>query len=707
MIKKRLYMANDRDIKKEYDESYDQAISDWQSYLAEAYKDLSYMVGNQWSSQDKMYLQREGRAAYVFNNIKRMIKQISGYQRRNRMSSICDPIEGGDQLVSDIFSDLLLYVLQEQGGYNILSTAFEGAVVTGLNLMSLWMDYGQDRANGDIKIGVEPFNSFLLDPMFTKTDLSDCRYIMRRRYISRDEAKLMLPGHNSDIDAMHISEGAADSKFNYMAYARTGGQKLMRYDEFWKRISKKATLLIDKTSGQTQIWRGTHEALRLFKDQFPWIESKTIYEPSVQLNIFLEDEVMYSGPDPYKLNDYPFVPVIGYYYPEYDMFDYKLQGVVRSMRDTQEELNKMKSKTSDILNSQVNSGWLVREGAVNNPEDLYRTGQGVVIERSSDSQPGDVNKLPAPEVSQSLFALVSSLQSDILQLAGGSEELLGVAQGGNTEVSGTLAKQRAYNSITTLQDLYDNLNLSQKILSKKIIRLIQNNWSTDKIAMITDKQVPQEINQIDVTKYDVAVREAMLTDTQRNLHYMQLIEAKRVGIAIPDSAIIKAMPISNKTSLLQEFEQEAQQQQAQAGKIQEQEEIARRLANAETIHKLSLAEQQRKRAVADQALAVERLSQVSQNKASAFLDMVKGYTELQGMRQDQIMDAITFLQNFQLQKNNDMSTIVGLSQMSNAQVEGQSEEAGKSEQQKQQDQMQEQQIAQLLQQASQQAVLRQ
>ena len=700
-------MANDRDIKKEYDESYDQAISDWQSYLAEAYKDLSYMVGNQWSSQDKMYLQREGRAAYVFNNIKRMIKQISGYQRRNRMSSICDPIEGGDQLVSDIFSDLLLYVLQEQGGYNILSTAFEGAVVTGLNLMSLWMDYGQDRANGDIKIGVEPFNSFLLDPMFTKTDLSDCRYIMRRRYISRDEAKLMLPGHNSDIDAMHISEGAADSKFNYMAYARTGGQKLMRYDEFWKRISKKATLLIDKTSGQTQIWRGTHEALRLFKDQFPWIESKTIYEPSVQLNIFLEDEVMYSGPDPYKLNDYPFVPVIGYYYPEYDMFDYKLQGVVRSMRDTQEELNKMKSKTSDILNSQVNSGWLVREGAVNNPEDLYRTGQGVVIERNSDSQPGDVNKLPAPEVSQSLFALVSSLQSDILQLAGGSEELLGVAQGGNTEVSGTLAKQRAYNSITTLQDLYDNLNLSQKILSKKIIRLIQNNWSTDKIAMITDKQVPQEINQIDVTKYDVAVREAMLTDTQRNLHYMQLIEAKRVGIAIPDSAIIKAMPISNKTSLLQEFEQEAQQQQAQAGKIQEQEEIARRLANAETIHKLSLAEQQRKRAVADQALAVERLSQVSQNKASAFLDMVKGYTELQGMRQDQIMDAITFLQNFQLQKNNDMSTIVGLSQMSNAQVEGQSEEAGKSEQQKQQDQMQEQQIAQLLQQASQQAVLRQ
>jgi len=646
---------------KLYDELYKEASESWNPYYVQAYKDISVMAGNQWSDQDKKYLSQQGRNSYVFNRVRTIINQISGYQKRNRLSSVCQPREYNDHLSSDFITDLLLYTMDKSEGYNVLSNAFEGALVTGINLISTWCDYTQDPVNGEVKITRDPYNSFILDPNFTKIDLSDCGYIMRRRYVTKDTAKTLLPNMSSFIDS--TNPNGNDGKFEYMNYARRGEDcGLLRYDEFWERTTVKKYLIIDQRNGQSEKWNGTKKALEELKREYPFIKSKAIHEPTVRLNVILEDELVYSEVDPYGTGDYPFVPVIGYYTPEYDNFNYKLQGVVRGLRDTQEEFNMMRSKASDIIKSQVNSGWMVREGSVKNPADLYRTGQGVVIERSIDSQPADVQKMQVSEVSQSLLSMISDLESQMMGLAGVSEELMGSAEGGNTQVSGILAKQRAYNSITTLQGLFDNLNTSQAILSKKIVKMLLANCTPEKAMRIVNKEIPQEMLDMstnpptfnkDVAKYDIVISETAITDNQKNLAYMQLLEAKNIGIAIPDKAIINAMPISDKGKLLEAFEEEQQQAQQQAQKVDEQDLLQKRLANAEIIHKLSIAEEDRKQAVSNSALAYQRMASAEEDISKAQLNNLKLYEELKGLRQDQLIQALDFVKNIGSQNAED------------------------------------------------------
>lgn len=636
----------DNDILKDFDDAYNEGITDWAQYYEEAYTDLAIYTGNQWSTADKAFLKGEHRNAYVFNNIRRMIRQVGGYQRKNRLSSVCEPIENGDQYTSDLFSDILLYIMQSSEGYNTISNSFEGALITGLNLISVWADYSTDPVNGDIKICREPFNSFMLDPQFTKLDLSDCRYLMRRRYIDKDTAKMLLPDKMKFIDEVHPAS-RGDDKFSYMSYSRRNAHegKLLRYDEFWRRTTKKAYLLIDGISGQTQQWKGGKKALDLFVKQFPFVEYKPIMVPSVELNIILEDTVMYSGEDPYKLGDYPFVPVIGFYTPEYDDFQYKLQGLGRGLRDAQEELNKTRSQMSDIMKSQINSGWEIEEGQVTNIDDLYKTGQGVVIQRKRGTLP--LNKIRPAELSQAFPLMVESLQRDIIQLAGGNEELLGVAEGGNTEVSGTLAKQRSSNAITTFQDLFDNLALSQKFLGEKILKMAISNWTPEKIQRITSKEVPQDITNTDITKYDVVIKESALTDTQQTLQYMQLLEAQRAGVQIPQRALIRALPIADKTELMKDFEAEQEEMKAQQQKVSQQEALALQLGNAEVVSKLSLAEERKARAKADIGLLIERTSESKQNQSEAVLNQVRSASEIIGMRQDQLVQALQFVMQLQ------------------------------------------------------------
>jgi len=73
------------------------------------------------------------------------------------------------------------------------------------------------------------------------------------------------------------------------------------------------------------------------------------------------------------------------------------------------------------------------------------------------------------------MALSQQLKQDLVELAGGSEEFMGTAEIGNTQISGTLAKMRASNSVETLQDILDNLNYAQEGLGRKIVKLIKIN----------------------------------------------------------------------------------------------------------------------------------------------------------------------------------------------------------------------------------------
>lgn len=638
-------MATDRDRVKDYNDCYYEASEYWSAWQALAYDDYGHYLGKQWDDTDLKALKDEKRRPSVHNKIKKNINLVVGHQARNRMTSIVRPQETSDQEVADIYSDLVIWANRTSNAPKALTKAFKGSMICGLSVLNPYMDYSVDLINGDPKIAVESFNSILIDPKFSDQTLSDANYVTRRRYVTREEGKMMIPSFADLIDDLPL--GVSDEKFPYMALNDLEMTNLMAYDEFWTRTTKKVFLLIEKPTGYTQKWRGTKAELKEFLNRFPFYEVQEIYDKAIEQVILIQNEFVTSYVNPYGIGDFPFVPVLADYLSEFDDQRYKLQGMVRGMKDPQIEVNKLYMSMVDITRRQANTGYKYKIGSVANPEDLAKNGQGVIIAIKKEGQMGDVEKIPAGEIPQSLPVLAGIMAKDLQQDAGISDELLGTGELGNSQISGTLAKVRAYNSQTTLQPYFDNLSFSQQLVSTKFALMIQANFTPEKIKRITEREVPQNFYNFDIAKFDISIEEGLETDTQKALHFTQLMQARANGIPIANKSIIRALPVQDKRTIEEDFEEEQQLLEQQQEEIRKQKEIELRLANAKVIKELSLAEQERRRGVADEKLAVWRESEAEKNNAQADLDRVETIKRIQEIDIKNFMELLSLLERVQ------------------------------------------------------------
>jgi hypothetical protein len=67
-----------QDIIQDFGESYERAYQLWNTYYAEAYKDLSFYLGNQWSLEELSYLNNQRRSSFTYNKTFRLINLVLG-----------------------------------------------------------------------------------------------------------------------------------------------------------------------------------------------------------------------------------------------------------------------------------------------------------------------------------------------------------------------------------------------------------------------------------------------------------------------------------------------------------------------------------------------------------------------------------------------------------------------------------------------------
>lgn len=586
---------------------YAESITINQSFWGEADTDTRFEAGDQTLWND-LYgnLPANRRRQFNFNRIRRVINMISGYQRRNRKSTIVTPIENADNDTADQFTKIMMWVNQQEGVLETLSESFHGALVTGMNLLQVWVDYRSDPVSGNIRVDNCSYNSFLIDPYFRKADLSDCNALWKRSYLTKRECISLLPD-KVDLILGLWGQDNRDGKFQFMPETYNYGLKnLLTYDEFYYRDYRTQRMLVDTQTGETQEWRGQdEEALKVFLRTFPTVSVVEQEIPTVKLAIVVQGRVMYDGPNPIGIDNYPFVPVLGYYTPQMPYFPWRIQGVVRGLRDSQYLYNRRKVIELDILESQINSGWKYKENALVNPKDVFLSGQGRGLALKEEAQMTDVEQIIPPQVPPSMIQLSEILGKEIQEISGVNEELLGSAM---DDKAGILSMLRQGAGLTTLQPLFDQLDRSQKLLGKIIIDIIQSNFTPGKIKKILEGKEPtdQFYNKA-FGKYDATVEEGINTTTQKQMHFAQLLQLREVGVQIPDHVLLDAATLQNKNELIAAV----QQQQQQAMQLQQQQA---QVAMQEQQAKIELAQA---RAMADRGLGIERVSRVQENQALA------------------------------------------------------------------------------------------
>lgn len=621
----------------EYESLYNEAYYAWDQYFPEADLDLRFMLGDQWTQEEKRKLYDQGRNAFVFNKIRSGINLITGYQRQNRLSTVVSPVLDGSQKTADQYSQCVLHAFNYDNAYNTISDAFGSSVVSGFSLVSVYHDYSQDPINGDIRFRHEPWNTFICDPYFTKRDFSDCNYIIRRRYVSQEQAEMLLPKKESLIKELRQMGWERDEKFSWMPYQRQPSyqEHLLAYDEIYRRETVQQNVILNTETNQMVDFDGSKEQFEQLQMEYPQLEMIKRSKYRIRLDVMLNNEPVHKEYNPQGLDVYPFVPFIPVFYPESDQWDLKVQGLVRQLRDPQREANRRRSQMIDILDSQINSGYIADENSVVNPRSLYQSGQGKVIWRKKGSSPNSIEKQQPAQIPPSWFQLQELFDSDMNNILGLNDAAFGRMESAGE--SGVMQMLRQSAAITSVQDVFDNLRLSQKLIGKLVMKMVAQ-WSPEKVMRITGEQPTEDFYSPDFTKYDAVVQEGMLTDTQRQMFFRQLLDLKQLGEPIPPLLLAKSAPIQGKSEYYEQMEEYLQQQQQAEQKQAEEQQMLMQaqadLARSRSIEQMAGAKERFTRATANLGLQDERASEAIQNRNQATLDQVRAMKEIEQMDLD-------------------------------------------------------------------------
>lgn len=635
---------NERDIIHEYDQYYQQAYYALNPIYPRAQLDLRQYLGDQWDEEEKEKLFSEGRNALVFNFIRTNINALIGYQIKHMTSPVVVPIENSDQLGADQATQLLLHAFNFGNGYSSVTQAFGGALKTAINLLTVWVDYRDDPVNGDIRFGREPYCGFIFDPNFTQLDFSDCSYVIRRKYLTEEQVVSLIPSQEKEVRELAAFGWSRDDKFPWLPYQQEiDSKRYMAYNEFFRLRWKTVPVIVNQESGQSMEWDTNRQGMKLLLKQNPQLKLISKQKRYIEQNIILNNHYMRTEINPYGLDEYPFTPAVGIFDPEAEVWSLKLQSLVRCMIDPQKEANKRRSQMIDILDSQINSGWIATKEAVVNPQSLFQTSQGKVIWKKPGAEPNDLVQIQPANIPAGMFELQRQMDQDIMRVLGTNESIFGIAE--SAQESGLMMMIRQSSSIVNLQDVFANIRDAQKNISRKALKIMQG-WKPEKVARIINQQPSPQFFNPNFTKYDISVQEGVLTDTQKQLYFRQLTDLYQLtggpqsSVVTPDM-LAKAAPLQGKSEFNQQIEEnfKAQQQRAQQAQQIQQAELTSILNynKAASVEKMAGAKERYTRAVANMGLEDERASKAIDDRSSAALDRVKAMKELASMDNDEIL----------------------------------------------------------------------
>ena len=620
-----------KDLKQMQDWFYQANYTTNSTYWLQGAIDKRIKVGdqqanNQFYGQNSTNVQK-----FFFNLVRRHVNMICGFQRKNRKSTITLPVKENDDPLADDYNKVFRWVDDRDGFQEYLSQAFEGCVDTGETLLHLYPDYTFDPISGDLFTDAVSWNNYLIDVYARKQDLSDCNGIWRRRWTSKQMAKMLLPGYANEIDKMKPG-GMKDGRFPLQAELQNVAiNNLFTYDEFYYRTTRPGKIILDPKSGEATEWEDDEEAEkdeieRVLYEQ-PWLKVKEVQIPTVKLVISLSGKIVYHGKNLLSIDEYPFVPCQCYVDQDIQAYAWRKQGIIRNLRDAQFLYNMRKVIELQILQSSVNAGWIYPVDVVPDPKCFRQAsgGDGFLIPLKAGHTPSEIQRIEPVAVPQTLIELSNNLAEDITKISGVNEELLGAA---TDDKSGILSMLRQGAGLTTLQTIFDKLDYSQRLYGKIRLQAIRKNFSKGKIRNILGHEADPRFFTSHAQKYAISVEEGNYSATQRQTELQQLLHFKELGINIADKSIIRAAIITNKRQVMQDMEEQNQQQQQQA---EQQAQQQQKMDDAKIMQATSKAQLDMAKIAETKAKIDDLEANADHKRAQTEFDLVKSMLELETM----------------------------------------------------------------------------
>lgn len=545
---------------------------------------------------------------------------ITGYERQHRKTFSYVPTEGGDSQTTDQYTRLMTHVMNAGNLHELRSKAKELSAVSGMVLVQPYLDFtGDDIAQGDLKMKVWEYNSFMVDPYFRNPDMSDASFIWCQEYISKQEAEQRFPDKINTVRPMAGTPQTYGRFYFLPENYNMARNDLMVVSYVWYKWREKKKRLYSKTRNQFFDFAGDDAHLEAILYNIPDLEEVSVDAPCWKLAVVLNDQLMYQGKNPLGFEGCPFVPYYWNYEPHISQFDLRVRSLVRTMRDPQFLFNYKVIQNNDIAAATINAGWKRKVGAVANEDNLKKSGQGWDILINEGYELGDVEKIIPSAVPESDLALAQQMADLIYNTSGINME--NWAGQNDKQISALTSLLKSAANLMVFQKYFDQWDFSDKLLGERAISLVLNNWSAEKVALYLGEEPSPYFYSRIFSKYQVIVAESDLTPTQQNLQAQQMFEVnERFGKEIfSASMIVPKLNITGKAEMikyLQEQEQQAAAVQNEAQTIQHAfEEAKLQELYSKAANNLAAAKERYGRFESNIGLLEERMAEVTKNRA--------------------------------------------------------------------------------------------
>lgn len=572
---------NARRLLAKVTEWWDEARDGHADNRRQQYIDADYRDGHQWKPDDASILIDRGQVPLTFPLIKQMRDWITGTERRTRIDWNVLPREEDDVKTSAVKKSLLKYISDVNSIGFERSRQFDDAVDVGVG----WLEecYSRDGFEEPITAAHVDWKTVWWDPFARKTNLRDCRYIHRAKFVDLDYAIAMFPDRQARLEAAALQTLDPDSELldldaavpmmffsshsQHTSLPGSAASYVIRSSMAGRNRSRQRVLLIET-------WYRQPTAVKLIAGDPEWDGRR--YEPtntdmvaaqksgviSLVDSVTEEMRVCFWTPgtllkeqaSPYRHGRFTFTPCWGYRRHR-DGLPY---GVIRLVRDSQDEYNKRRSKALFLLSVnrvEYEDGAFSKEDEDEMLEEYSRPDGRIRLSKGALSE-NRVRVTPGSTAAQAEISLMQEAKDNIYETSGVTRENTG--QDSNAASGKAILAKQQQGAVTTAE-LFDNYRMSiqfsgQKLLSiceqymtmPKVFRILGPNGAAqwERINQVSVNDAMQAVFENDITRHsaDFVVDEMDYRETVRMAMADQLFELlgrmdPQVSLQLMDAAV--------------------------------------------------------------------------------------------------------------------------------------------------------------------------
>jgi hypothetical protein len=538
---------------------------------------MAYYTGSgQWSELEKQQLESEGRPPLTFNFIFAKVNTVAGLEQQIRSGFKATPYGAEDADLAMLATSLLKHEDHNKRIQKVFSRAFKTAIQCGRGWVETTLEQKVGEATMSNLVRNENVFNVYKDPDSKERDLSDAMWISRQKWLSIPQLKKTFPDKfmkmsEKDIATLLNFSGDYRRPMTHVEYENDYSTSSNIHDfssfvdtdkrrakivELYTRRTETAWYVIAGSSGQTFDAKNKKEAekhaaeLNKVAEEAEMIERfsvvsmpvSKIYVDIFSGNFMIQKEELL----PYKHGQFPLTPI--YAYLEDTGEKIENFGIIKNLIDPQDEKNKRHSQFTDILNRAPKGGGFFQMGAVD-PEmikSLSTPGAWVGVRGNMKDKiiPSTANYIGILGHYQWLEQ--SSIE-DAKEISGINDSLIGIPT--NSRESGVAAQTRIQQGLTTLQELFDNLNTAKQNIMYQVLSNIQQFYEPQKIqrivGVLNSNNPAQYVNATAelVTKfydiqYDIFVDEGESSPTARIASVQSAKELLQYATAMPPAAVM-------------------------------------------------------------------------------------------------------------------------------------------------------------------------